>query len=129
MVFHHIKKLRSKGVQDKEIAVIAPYSLQVSVLVLHGACKLPMQKLPMKIIISSQAHLKYFLVRQVNPRVILCVFMQVELVRERVRTVSPSSASDSLEVHTVDGFQGREKEAIIISLTRSNEKGICTFIA
>ena len=31
-----------------------------------------------------------------------------------------------MEVHTVDGFQGREKEAVIISFTRSNKKGITT---
>ena len=29
LVLHHIKKLRNGGVQDKDIAVIAPYSLQV----------------------------------------------------------------------------------------------------
>ena len=29
-----------------------------------------------------------------------------------------------VEVKTVDGFQGREKEAVVISLVRSNEKGI-----
>lgn len=31
--------------------------------------------------------------------------------------------SPLIEVHTVDGFQGREKESVIISFTRSNEKG------
>ena len=28
-----------------------------------------------------------------------------------------------VEVHSVDGFQGREKEAVVISFTRSNDKG------
>ena len=50
--------------------------------------------------------------------------MQVDLIRQRVHSLFVSSANESqLEVHTVDGFQGREKEAIIMSLTRSNKKG------
>ena len=31
-----------------------------------------------------------------------------------------------VEVKTVDGFQGREKEAVVISLVRSNKKGECS---
>ena len=35
----------------------------------------------------------------------------------------------SIEIDTVDGFQGREKEAIIISLVRSNPRGEIGFLA
>jgi len=35
---------------------------------------------------------------------------------------------ENLEVDTVDGFQGREKEVIILSFTRSNERGIIGFL-
>jgi superfamily I DNA and/or RNA helicase len=36
---------------------------------------------------------------------------------------------DALEIDTVDSFQGREKEAICVSLTRSNEDGELGFLA
>ncbi|GAB5402173.1 MAG: AAA domain-containing protein [Aureliella sp.] len=47
---------------------------------------------------------------------------QVRYLRNRLR-------SRELEVDTVDGFQGREKEAIIITLTRSNSEGEIGFLA
>ncbi len=34
-----------------------------------------------------------------------------------------------LEIDTVDGFQGREKEAVVISLVRSNAKGEIGFLS
>ena len=47
------------------------------------------------------------------------------MIRHRVHALHLTTDSDmcKLEVHTVDGFQGREKEAVIISLTRSNDRG------
>ena len=45
-------------------------------------------------------------------------FNQVELLRLRLSNNYPK-----VEIKSVDGFQGREKEAVIISLVRSNKKG------
>lgn len=47
---------------------------------------------------------------------------QVRLLREQLNL-------PGLEIDTVDGFQGREKEAIIISLVRSNAAGEIGFLA
>ncbi|MFO0816716.1 MAG: AAA domain-containing protein [Pirellulales bacterium] len=49
---------------------------------------------------------------------------QTRLLREQLAASAPG-----VEVDTVDGFQGREKEAIIISLVRSNPNGEIGFLA
>ena len=48
---------------------------------------------------------------------------QVRLLRERLADV------EELEIESVDGFQGREKEAIVVSLVRSNQEGEIGFLA
>ncbi|HBE70173.1 MAG TPA: AAA family ATPase [Planctomycetaceae bacterium] len=73
-VVQQVQQLREAGVDDADIAVIAPYAAQV------------------------------------------------RFIRNRL-------SSSRLEVDTVDGFQGREKEAVIITLTRSNEEGEIGFLA
>ena len=47
---------------------------------------------------------------------------QVRLLRERL-------AAPGLEIDSVDGFQGREKEAIVLSLVRSNTENDVGFLA
>ena len=34
----------------------------------------------------------------------------------------------NLEINTIDGFQGKEKDIIILSLVRSNSKGLLGFL-
>ena len=46
------------------------------------------------------------------------IFVKVHLLRERLSARHPE-----LEIKSVDGFQGREKEAVVLSLVRSNRKG------
>lgn len=51
-------------------------------------------------------------------------YAQVRHLRDRLHPDHPE-----MEVDTVDGFQGREKEAILISLVRSNTNGEVGFLA
>ncbi|HJN11742.1 MAG TPA: IGHMBP2 family helicase [Pirellulaceae bacterium] len=47
----------------------------------------------------------------------------------QVRLLRKLLEQDDLETDTVDGFQGREKEAVVISLVRSNSDGEIGFLA
>uniref|UniRef100_A0A2K6N1F8 DNA-binding protein SMUBP-2 n=1 Tax=Rhinopithecus bieti TaxID=61621 RepID=A0A2K6N1F8_RHIBE len=50
--------------------------------------------------------------------------LQVDLLRQSLAHKHPE-----LEIKSVDGFQGREKEAVILSFVRSNRKGEVGFLA
>ncbi|XP_026706235.1 DNA-binding protein SMUBP-2 [Athene cunicularia] len=72
----HIQALVEAGVKARDIAVVAPYNLQVDMLREHLCHRYP-----------------------------------------------------ELEVKSVDGFQGREKEAVILSFVRSNRRGEVGFLS
>ena len=46
----------------------------------------------------------------------------------QVRRLRELIPDESIEIDTVDGFQGREKEAVVISLVRSNTTGELGFL-
>nr|KAF6465511.1 immunoglobulin mu DNA binding protein 2 [Rousettus aegyptiacus] len=50
--------------------------------------------------------------------------LQVDLLRQSLSHKLPE-----LEIKSVDGFQGREKEAVVLSFVRSNRKGEVGFLA
>ncbi|KAK6517561.1 ATP-dependent helicase NAM7 [Arthrobotrys megalospora] len=53
---------------------------------------------------------------------------QVESIREEIKTRFPAWIEEGLEIATIDGFQGREKDVMIISLVRSNDSGDVGFL-
>lgn len=73
----------------------------------------------------TAAEVRRLLSRGVAPEdvaVITPYYAQVRLLRDLLPI-------EELEIDTVDGFQGREKEAVVVDLVRSNERGEIGFLA
>lgn len=81
IVLDHYKKLIDSGIKSENIAIISPYSAQVS------------------------------------------------LIRELMSSNNIKSAGNGVEINSIDAFQGREKDAVIISMVRSNSDGVVGFLA
>ncbi|KAF3279567.1 DNA-binding protein SMUBP-2 [Orbilia oligospora] len=76
-------------------------------------------------------HLRNLLEAGVQPKDIAIITpynAQVALLSGLIKSEFPDAFSE-IEIGSVDGFQGREKEAILLSLVRSNEKKEVGFLA
>ena len=85
-----------------------------------------------EIVIKSLESLFKMGVRSCEIAVISPYDDQVSLIKSMVSSganlVDYLDDSDDLEIKTVDGFQGREKEVVVLSFTRSNEGGRIGFL-
>ncbi|XP_064637243.1 DNA-binding protein SMUBP-2-like isoform X2 [Lineus longissimus] len=99
-----------------------------------AGCDLPELQLPEQISKANEGeadlvavHVESLISSGVKPETIAVIApynLQVELLRMRL-----AHKYQKLEIKSVDSFQGREKEAVVISLVRSNEKGEVGFLA
>ena len=76
----------------------------------------------------TACEVRRLLSRGVAPHQIAVITPYVAQAR-RLRDALREATADGLEIGTVDGFQGREKEAVVVDLVRSNDDGEIGFLA
>lgn len=76
----------------------------------------------------TAAEVQRLIARGVSPREIAAITPYSAQVK-RIKELLIKELAQGLEVGTVDGFQGREKEAIVVDLVRSNDTGQIGFLA
>jgi superfamily I DNA and/or RNA helicase len=59
----------------------------------------------------------------------VAVISPYEAQVQRLRQLLATRLDEGLEIDTVDGFQGREKEAVVVSLVRSSDAGEVGFLS
>lgn len=80
----------------------------------------------------AMAHVRRLLAAGISAKdigVITPYSAQVAMLRDIRNASCSAQAAGALEISTVDGFQGREKEAVVISMVRSNNSGEVGFLA
>ena len=75
------------------------------------------------------AHTHYLLEKGIAPAdisIITPYSLQVSLIRKKLAAIG---CTDEIKVNSVDGFQGKENEVIIMSLVRSNQRSEIGFVS
>jgi ATP-dependent RNA/DNA helicase IGHMBP2 len=78
--------------------------------------------------VRTAAEVQRLILRGVQPRDIAAIAPYGAQVRLLRKLLAPALLQ-GLEIGTVDGFQGREKEAVVVDLVRSNSSGTLGFVA
>lgn len=76
----------------------------------------------------TSREVRRLLSRGVAPRDV-AVITPYEAQARRLRGLLAAERAQGLEIGTVDGFQGREKEVVVLDLVRSNDAGEVGFLA
>lgn len=95
---------RNPGLQAQDIGLVTPYRGQAQ----HFA----------RALADPGSDLRMEMVR-----------FTAQLARSGLVTSTTDADPSKVEVHTVDGFEGREKQAVVFSTTRSNPLGFVGFLA
>ena len=76
----------------------------------------------------AKAEVERLLARGISP-IDIALISPYDAQVQRLRQLLEQYLDVGLEVDTVDGFQGREKDAVVVTLVRSNEDGQLGFLA
>ncbi|ROW11547.1 hypothetical protein VMCG_01290 [Cytospora schulzeri] len=112
LVKQHVRSLVNAGIKAEDIAVVTPYNAQVCIFFW------PLRNMPCRP--SFMLNLD---------SIITAYYSSGMKITDMLAVLAPLKEEfPGIELGSVDGFQGREKEAVIVTLVRSNSNGEVGFL-